>query len=1192
MKKMFERSLSLLLAAIIVYSGMAAALAAPGAQTPQVQASYDLDSTDKVGALLSDAMTDSIPDEAAAYAVTDVKLDGKTATVSLNNSGECTVVVALYTEERGTMLGSGVQKASANAATVKVNIEIAAMPEYFLLKAFLLGVNNEALCPNYTDIEHTKGFEEFDSKTVDDFKDDVVINFDDAKDENFAVLVDGAVQTKDAAHNVLQSYDEKTGKYVFTNIDDTVRTLSAGDIFKSETDETVILLKVKSVSVDGTTATVYEEQDTSYEDFFQFINVDESSYDTEEHTTVNMDYADESVEFVGYSAWDDEPQVGAQSEIEIDGSGKLCPEFKGTKNLVGSGSSTISVVFTYGFKLYAEYELKLFYDLNWKPDFWNSTECLFCQLTLDFKVKGEIGMTGKFQFDLPLTELNYPTPVGIILTAKFDIHFEVSASVTLTIELLSFTIGFRYVEGVGFQNLCKAPQFKFEPKVEAKAEVKLALKPIPSLSFIKVVAAELQPEVGAKATLTLWTFDAMQALGYKMPDKLDTCTQPCFEGVASLYFSCKITGSFFGKTFGDFPIVAELTRKLGDFYVRFNPFSMHWGTCPNLARRVDFTIVNKDNKPIDNIDVESGAPDLGKVYSFNTKNATDTDGTVCFYYPKGTYTVKVMLDGKEAASKEVRMLEDTLKITIKVDTDKTDGGGSGHQGYNGLAPGYSDGVGSDDTPFSEIKEQGQIIRFGSYPQSEVTDVVTRTALHNILDAAEEKNPNVWKVFEYYYDGSMVSDQSIKYIDIYYNGNKYRGVAFSSIRGSQRDNGYSLLNTVYWFLYEPIRWRVLDSASGLILCDSVLDSQAYNIFSEESNGYYYGDSTHSYAASNYSCSSLRYWLTHDFMEAAFSDIQQNKMAGFRVIVLSNGEEKDKVFPLTEEELTSSRYGFNYHAATDPNRQKIASAYAKCMGCSVYNSCGRWWKCGGFESGTAGNVSVRGQTNWHNNVIDESCGVCPAIRLKLGSAVQVPQNIAAQHTQPIAQAQSEGTNAASASGAVAGNEYILLVRKAGTTALTPDNLLYIDQQTGQTGTVTFTYAPRIAAGATVEIIGDFGSGVETRTVADIPQPPVGKVRSVTADDLSLQYKSGGTLQPTVTADSGVKYTVAYSGFDSSIISVDKNGKVTTVKGKTGTTTVTVTATDEYGNTAETKCTVTVKYAWWQMLIRIFLFGWIWY
>ena len=111
-----------------------------------------------------------------------------------------------------------------------------------------------------------------------------------------------------------------------------------------------------------------------------------------------------------------------------------------------------------------------------------------------------------------------------------------------------------------------------------------------------------------------------------------------------------------------------------------------------------------------------------------------------------------------------------------------------------------------------------------------------------------------------------------------------------------------------------------------------------------------------------------------------------------------------------------------------------------------------------------------------------------------------------------------------------------------------------------------------------------------VVEEPETPAGKVRSVTADDLSLRYKAVGTITPLVTADDGVQYTVTYGGFDEKIVSVDKDGNVTALKN--GATTVTVTAEDEYGNTAECTCKVTVTYTWLQILIRIFLLGFLWY
>ncbi|MBQ5592349.1 MAG: bacterial Ig-like domain-containing protein [Clostridia bacterium] len=102
--------------------------------------------------------------------------------------------------------------------------------------------------------------------------------------------------------------------------------------------------------------------------------------------------------------------------------------------------------------------------------------------------------------------------------------------------------------------------------------------------------------------------------------------------------------------------------------------------------------------------------------------------------------------------------------------------------------------------------------------------------------------------------------------------------------------------------------------------------------------------------------------------------------------------------------------------------------------------------------------------------------------------------------------------------------------------------------------------------------------------------GKVNSVSVSDTSLAYKATTTITPTISADAGVEYTVTYSSSNPSVASVDENGKVTT--GKTGSATITVTVTDEYGNTVTDTCDVSVNYNWWQWIIVIVLFGWIWY
>ncbi len=58
MQKTLKRTLALLLAALLAFSSTIAASAAPETQTPTLQTQYGLDSTDTVGALLGNAVTE------------------------------------------------------------------------------------------------------------------------------------------------------------------------------------------------------------------------------------------------------------------------------------------------------------------------------------------------------------------------------------------------------------------------------------------------------------------------------------------------------------------------------------------------------------------------------------------------------------------------------------------------------------------------------------------------------------------------------------------------------------------------------------------------------------------------------------------------------------------------------------------------------------------------------------------------------------------------------------------------------------------------------------------------------------------------------------------------------------------------------------------------------------------------------
>jgi len=104
------------------------------------------------------------------------------------------------------------------------------------------------------------------------------------------------------------------------------------------------------------------------------------------------------------------------------------------------------------------------------------------------------------------------------------------------------------------------------------------------------------------------------------------------------------------------------------------------------------------------------------------------------------------------------------------------------------------------------------------------------------------------------------------------------------------------------------------------------------------------------------------------------------------------------------------------------------------------------------------------------------------------------------------------------------------------------------------------------------------------------PIGKVNKVTINDFTVKYKDAYKIVPKVEIDENVDYTVTYTSSNPDVVTVDKNGNVTT--NYRGTATVTCTVTDEFGNEVKDTCQVEVKLKWWQWIIWILLWGWLWY
>lgn len=112
-------------------------------------------------------------------------------------------------------------------------------------------------------------------------------------------------------------------------------------------------------------------------------------------------------------------------------------------------------------------------------------------------------------------------------------------------------------------------------------------------------------------------------------------------------------------------------------------------------------------------------------------------------------------------------------------------------------------------------------------------------------------------------------------------------------------------------------------------------------------------------------------------------------------------------------------------------------------------------------------------------------------------------------------------------------------------------------------------------------------------------MGEVTTMAAHDETFRYKqSSGSDDNYVWANPNVEtknndeayYTVVYVPDDLHGSAVRFDGSVYTKL--TNKSHCTVYVLDAAGHILHDTCTITVKYVWWQQLIRIFLFGFIWY
>lgn len=208
------------------------------------------------------------------------------------------------------------------------------------------------------------------------------------------------------------------------------------------------------------------------------------------------------------------------------------------------------------------------------------------------------------------------------------------------------------------------------------------------------------------------------------------------------------------------------------------------------------------------------------------------------------------------------------------------------------------------------RQKNDKIFFGAYPQSKVDDDFLIAALNS--KTSERKNEASYVCYK------TDNRATFRYFDIDYDSRKYRGVFFdepnnrfekSKNNDCQKNNEYCS-NTVYWFEYRPIEWKILDERNGkvLVLSDYIIENRQFCISSDNriKNGV-------TIYPNDYAESDIRKWLNEVFYDTAFSSSEKQSI---RKTTVDNGESStgeewnefvcdntdDNVFLLSYKELS--------------------------------------------------------------------------------------------------------------------------------------------------------------------------------------------------------------------------------------------------------------------------------------------------
>lgn len=694
--------------------------------------------------------------------VIEITMNGSTAMVKYIAKKDANLVVGIYTDDsEQEMIASGtvaVQATPDNTASSIVEVPLSGeVPEHYTVKGFLLDKEDHApLCGEYTNAFYTENVEELEGATIDDFDSARAVNLDDDRTTNFGVVKQGVMLLQEdelengAGENIVVLDDSENQIYQIENASTELLNLKQGSIIVCKYGENnLIIAHVADFEINGTTVTIYGDEDFQLEDVFSILKMDGEN--TTDEAIVDTETGDGKVSYIGTqeietldstNEWEGKAEFSHVFKISTD-DGK--DEDSEEKPVSGSVEGTVSI------KAAIKLKLRLCDD--------NKMVSLSFPMTEKFELEGSVEYKGEI---LKFPKITLPVYGCLSVGFEPQMVFKANASVAFKMESTQM-IGFEWSQKDGTQDISEAPVTSINFKLSGSIYLGFDMAPKAELGVGKVSLVKLKFKAEAGFELSAEERLGDQGTGL---DEIHGCKN-CYEGelefkltlgvgLKILLYEPKIEITPFSHSFGK----AYASADYGDF---------GWGECPHVKYRL--TLKAGKAGAGATVKIQSNDSDTSSLY---TETILDADGNSTVYLPEREYRI-IVNKGSMEFVKPIKLSRGT---TINIDLEQGSTGGN----PGTTEPDNPDKPDEPDAPTNpDIPTGGTVVASGSCGAKgdNLTWTLDDNGLLTISGTGEMASDCTWK------DASGVYyKNSIKYVWIKNGVTSIGANAFSVLLNSK------------------------------------------------------------------------------------------------------------------------------------------------------------------------------------------------------------------------------------------------------------------------------------------------------------------------------------------------------------------------------------------------------------------------